>query len=77
MLSNSCNYYTQHRLGWVQLHEKGGKEREKPSHHGERYLIENFFAKVKQSRAIVTRYEKTARNFLAFVQLVAGIVWLS
>lgn len=42
-----------------------------------RHLIENFFAKIKQFRAIATRYEKTARNFLAAVHLVASIVWLN
>ena len=42
-----------------------------------RHLIENFFAKIKQFRAIATRYEKTAQNFLAAVQLVASIVWLN
>ncbi len=42
-----------------------------------RHLIENFFAKIKQFRAIATRYEKTARNFLAAVQLVATVVWLN
>jgi transposase len=36
--------------------------------YAERHLIENFFAKIKQFRAIATRYEKTARNFLAAVQ---------
>ena len=40
-----------------------------------RHLIENFSAKIKQFRAIATRYEKTARNFLAAAQLVAGVVW--
>jgi transposase len=30
-----------------------------------RYLIENFFVKLKQFRAIATRHEKTAHNFLA------------
>jgi transposase len=35
-----------------------------------RHLIENFFAKLKQFRAIATRYDKTARNFLAAVHLV-------
>ena len=30
-----------------------------------RHLIENFFCKLKQFRAIATRYDKTARNFLA------------
>ncbi len=45
--------------------------------YGERHLIENFFAKIKLFRAIATRYEKTARNFLAAVQLVASVVWLN
>ena len=45
--------------------------------YGERHLIENFFAKIGQFRAIATRYEKTARNFLAAVQLVASVVWLN
>jgi transposase len=35
--------------------------------YGALHLIENFFAKIKQFRAIATRYEKTARNFLAAV----------
>jgi transposase len=42
-----------------------------------RHLIENFFAKLKQFRAIATRYDKTARNFLAAVHLVASVVWLN
>ena len=45
--------------------------------YGERHLIENFFARIKQFRAIATRYEKTTRNFLAAVQLVASVVWLN
>jgi transposase len=41
-----------------------------------RHLIENFFAKLKQFRAIATRYDKTARNFLAAVHLVWAAIWL-
>ena len=41
-----------------------------------RHLIENFFEKIKQYRAIATRYDKTARNFLAAVYLVAAAIWL-
>jgi transposase len=41
-----------------------------------RHLIENFFAKLKQYRAIATRYDKIARNFLAAVYLVAAAIWL-
>lgn len=42
-----------------------------------RRLIENFFGKIKQFRAIATRYDKTARNFVAAVHLVASVVWLN
>ena len=42
-----------------------------------RHLIENFFAKLKQYRAIATRYDKTARNFLGAVHLAAAIIWLN
>jgi transposase len=43
----------------------------------ERHLIENFFARLKQYRAIATRYDKTARNFLAAIYLAASVVWLN
>ena len=39
-----------------------------------RHLIENFFCKLKQYRAIATRYDKTARNFLAAIHLAAAII---
>lgn len=42
-----------------------------------RHLIENFFARLKQFRAIATRYDKTARNFLAAIYLAASIIWLN
>jgi len=42
-----------------------------------RHLIENFFAKLKQFRAIATRYDKTARNFLGAVHLAAVAIWLN
>lgn len=39
-----------------------------------RHLIENFFAKLKQYRAIATRYDKTAQNFLGAIYLVAALI---
>jgi transposase len=42
-----------------------------------RHLIENFFAKLKQFRAIATRYDKTARNFLAAVYLASAAISLN
>ena len=40
-----------------------------------RHLIENFFAKLKQFRAIATRYDKRASHFLAAIHLAASIIW--
>ncbi len=42
-----------------------------------RHLIKNFFAKLKQFRAIATRYDKRASHFLAAIHLAASIIWLN
>jgi transposase len=41
----------------------------------QRYLVEVFFHDLKRLRAIATRYEKTARNFLALVQVACAWLW--
>ncbi len=44
----------------------------------ERHLIENCHSPgSKQYRAIASRYDKTARNFLAAVYLTASVFWLN
>src|SRR6185295_19499224 len=43
----------------------------------ERNLIERFFNLLKHFRAIATRYDKLARNFLAGVQLAAVTILLN
>src|ERR1700687_1483020 len=43
----------------------------------QRNLIERFFSQLKQFRAIATRYDKLARNFLAAVQLASAIIILN
>src|SRR5260370_32849708 len=43
----------------------------------ERHLIENFLCKLKQFRAIATRYDKTGRNFLGAIHLAAATIWLN
>jgi transposase len=40
------------------------------------HRIENFFSRLKDFRAMATRYEKNARNFLAGIYLAAAIIWL-
>jgi transposase len=43
----------------------------------ERNLVERFLGKVKHCRRVATRYEKTARNYLAFWQLASIMVLLA
>ena len=42
--------------------------------YGWRHLVDSFFAKIKEFRAIATRYDKTAASFAAGIHLVAGVV---
>jgi transposase len=43
----------------------------------QRYLVEVFFHSLKRFRAIATRYDKTARNYLALVQVACAWLWLN
>ena len=43
----------------------------------ERNLVERFFNKLKHFRAIATRYDKLARNFLAGTQLASAVILLN
>lgn len=43
----------------------------------ERHLVEWFFQRLKRYRRISMRFEKLARNFLAFVHLACVLVWLA
>lgn len=42
----------------------------------DRNIVERFWQKIKQCRRVATRYEKTARNFLAFVHVASILVLL-
>jgi len=44
--------------------------------YAQRHLVESCFSRLKQFRRVATRYEKTARNYLAVVTLAATILWL-
>jgi transposase len=53
------------------------QEREYDRHlYKDRNLVERFINRVKQCRRIATRYEKTARNYLAFWHLASIMVLL-
>jgi transposase len=62
------------------IHSKPERTRALPLNrklYRKRYLVEVFFHNLKRFRAIATRYEKTARNYLALVQVVCSCLWLS
>jgi len=42
----------------------------------DRNKIERFINRIKHYRRVATRYEKTARNYLAMLHLVSSLVWL-
>lgn len=41
-----------------------------------RHLVENLWARLKEWRAVATRYEKTARSFLGVLCLAATADWI-
>ena len=44
--------------------------------YAQRHLVECCFSKLKQFRRVATRFEKTARNYLAVVTIAALVLWL-
>ena len=42
----------------------------------ERNLVERFFNRIKHFRAVATRYDKLAENYLAGVQLASARIWM-
>lgn len=47
-----------------------------PALYRQRNLVERFFAKLKHFRKVATRYEKTARNYLAAVLIACSRLWM-
>jgi transposase len=41
-----------------------------------RYLVECFFHHLKRFRCLATRFEKTARHYLALVHVACTVIWL-
>ncbi|AOX18536.1 transposase [Kozakia baliensis NRIC 0488] len=41
-----------------------------------RHLVENFWTRLKEWRAVATRYEKTATSFLAVIHIAAAADWI-
>lgn len=44
--------------------------------YGERHAVEGFVNKIKHYRHIFSRFDKLASRYLAFLHLVATLIWL-
>jgi transposase len=61
------------------IHSKPERKKKHPLNrklYRQRYIVEVFFFNLKRFRAIATRYEKTAQNYLALIQLACAWLWL-
>lgn len=44
--------------------------------YAQRHLVECCFSRLNQFRRVATRFEKTARNYLAILHLAATVLWM-
>jgi len=56
---------------------KRGRRRLDKRLYGRRYRVEVFFHHLKRFRAVATRYEKIAVNYLGLVHLACALQWLN
>ncbi len=57
---------------------KDNRKNPEPFHRGhykKRHRVENFFQRLKEYRAIATRYEKRVDRFEALVLVVSALCW--
>ncbi len=64
------------KAGRARRGSKGGRPRgfDSESYKG-RNVVERCFNKLKQWRGLATRYDKTARSYLAGLTLAAALIW--
>lgn len=69
------------RVGALPVVPAHPRHRSAPPHdraaYRRRHRIENLWARLKEWRAVATRYDKTAASFLGALHLVATVDWLS
>ena len=58
------------RIGEEKLDEQGEKR-----HPARRWVVERTLAWLSKCRAILVRYDKKAKNYLALLQLACALIW--
>ena len=67
------------RGAWANIKPKSNRIRTLPFSaflYKERNLVERLFNKLKHFRAIATRYDKLAENYLAGIKLASARIWM-
>lgn len=77
--SDALREYLAARGAWANVKPKATRTQTlafSASLYKERNLVERFFNKLKHFRAVATRYDKLAENYLAGVKLASARIWM-
>lgn len=77
--TNALRDFAKQKQAWANIPAKKNRKDSfafSPWVYRQRNLVERFFSKIKQFRAVATRYDKDPLNFLAAVKLVAIRIWI-
>ncbi len=77
--TNALRDFAKQKQAWANIPAKKNRKDSfafSPWVYRQRNLVERFFSKIKQFRAIATRYDKDPLNFLAAVKLAAIRIWI-
>ena len=77
--SNALRQTVSEQGAWANikpLSRRSDKQAFSPFLYRYRNLVERFFNKLKHFRAVATRYEKHAANYLGLVKLAAARIWM-
>lgn len=77
--TNALREFAKQKQAWANIPAKSNRKGSFPFSawvYRQRNLVERFFSKLKQFRAIATRYDRDPLNFLAAVKLAATRIWI-
>jgi len=77
--TDALRAFAEEKKAWANIPPKRNRKKTFPFSgwvYRQRNLVERFFNKLKQFRAIATRYDRDPLNFLAAVKLAAVRIWI-
>jgi transposase len=77
--TNALRALAAEKKAWANIPPKRNRKEAfafSPWVYRQRNLVERFFSKLKNFRAIATRYDKDPLNFLAAIKIAAARIWI-